>query len=186
MKEFTPRKPERRSEETMTELKLINPEHVSEEEAKTFRVREACRAIVSDDDGLIALLYVANEDYYKLPGGGIEKGEEKLNALQRECLEEIGCDVEVISEVGSITEYRKIFKIKQISYCYLAKVKGPKGISNLTTEEIDKGFKQVWLAYPEAMQAMIKSDASSLEGSAYIVPRDTALLKEAGTHLIKP
>ena len=167
----------------MKELKLINPENVTEEEVKGYRVREAARAIVVDEDGKIALLHVTNENYYKLPGGGLEGSEDKLIALQRECQEEIGCDVEVINEIGSIVEYRKIFNLKQTSYCYLAKLKGEKGTPDFTDHEKEKGFKQVWLTYDEAIKSLIESTVANMEGSAYIVPRDTAFLEESKVYL---
>jgi len=72
----------------MKQLKLINPENVSEEEIKKYLVREVGRAVVVDEDKKIALLYVSKENYYKLPGGGIEEGEDKISALKRECLED--------------------------------------------------------------------------------------------------
>jgi len=50
--------------------------------------------------------------------GGIDESETPLSALQRECLEEIGCEVDVIGEVSKITEHRKMYQIEQISYCY--------------------------------------------------------------------
>ncbi len=53
----------------MRQLKLINPENVSEEEVKNYSTREAGRAVVFDEDKNVALLYVSREDYYKLPGG---------------------------------------------------------------------------------------------------------------------
>ena len=56
----------------MKQLKLINPENVSEEEVKNYSVREAVRAVVFDEDKKVALLYVSKENYYKIPGGGIE------------------------------------------------------------------------------------------------------------------
>jgi 8-oxo-dGTP pyrophosphatase MutT (NUDIX family) len=163
----------------MENLKLINPENVSEEEVKNYKVREAVRAIVFDEDGKIALLHVTKENYYKLPGGGIEDNEDKMKALERECLEEIGCNIEVINEIGFIIEYRRIFNLKQTSYCYLAKIKGLKGIPDFTDDEKKDGFEQVWLSYSEALQALIKSKAISIEGNAYIVPRDITFLKKA-------
>jgi len=161
----------------MKQLLLINPENVTEEEVKNYPVREAVRAIVLDADNKIALLHVSNKGYYKLPGGGIEGTEDRLPALQRECQEEIGCVVEVSEEIGSIIEYRKIFGLKQISYCYLAKVQGPKGAPNFTEEEIAGGFEQIWVSYPDALRFMNESKASDIEGRDYIVPRDTTLLK---------
>ena len=167
----------------MKHLKLINPENVSEEEVESYRLREAARAIVFDEDKKIALLHVKKEHYYKLPGGGMEDGEDKMKALERECQEEIGCNVEVVSEVGSIVEYRKIFTLKQTSYCYLAKVKGKKGTPDFTDDEKENGFEQVWLFYIEALKAITGSKATSVEGRSYIVPRDTAFLEEAKNYL---
>ena len=167
----------------MKQLKLINPENVSEEEVKNYSVREAVRAVVFDEDKKVALLYVSKENYYKIPGGGIEYGEDKVKALLRECQEEIGCDVEFINEIGFIVEYRRIFNLKQTSYCYLAKVKGQKGTSSFTDSEKEDGFEQLWLPYDEALKTLAESKATSVEGSAYIVPRDTTFLKEAKNYI---
>lgn len=163
----------------MKELKILNPEDVSEEEVKSYLTREAARAIVIDANGMIALLHVSKKNYYKLPGGGLNENEDRITALKRECQEEIGCEVDVIGEVGSIVEYRKIFKIKQISYCYFAKVKGKKGLPKFMDDEIEFGFKEMWLSYKDAEHALVNSKATDNEGSAYIVPRDIIFLKEA-------
>ena len=101
----------------------------------------------------------------------------------RECQEEIGCDVEFINEIGFIVEYRRIFNLKQTSYCYLAKVKGQKGTSSFTDSEKEDGFEQLWLPYDEALKTLAESKATSVEGSAYIVPRDTTFLKEAKNYI---
>lgn len=167
----------------MKQIKLINPENVTEEEVKDYKVREAARAIVVDGEGKVAMLHVSKENYYKLPGGGVEKGEDILLALDRECKEEIGCGIEVISELGMIIEYRKMFGLQQISYCYMAKLKGEKGKPEFTKKESSKGFMEVWLSYEEAVKMIRESSATSKEGELYIVPRDTILLEEAKIYL---
>jgi len=163
----------------MKQILLLNPENVSEEEVETYPVREAARAIVLDSEGKVALLHVSKKNYYKLPGGGLEGNEDRQVALQRECKEEIGCEIEVLGEVGSIVEYRKIFSLKQISYCYFGNVKGEKGTPEFTGEEITDEFKEVWVSYDEALRLMRESKATDIEGSDYIVPRDIALLEAA-------
>jgi len=168
----------------MKQLLLLNPEHATEGEFAGYQVREAARAVVLDAAKNVALLRVANKNYYKLPGGGIEAGEDRIAALQRECLEEIGCNVDVVREVGSVVEHRKMFGIKQISYCYVAKVKGEKGTPALTPEEKAAGFQPVWLPYEEALRLMSTSGAAGYEGKEYMVPRDTLLLREAGKFLM--
>lgn len=163
----------------MKTFKLINPENASEEEVKNYHVREAGRAVVLDNENMVALLHVTKENYYKLPGGGLEDGEDKIIALKRECIEEIGCDIEVTNEIGTIVEYRKIFSLKQISYCYLAKIKGEKGKPDFTEEEKEGGFEVVWVTFDEAIKLVANSKAGNLEGSLYIVPREIEILSEA-------
>lgn len=169
----------------MKQILTLNPEKVSREEIKNFRIRRAVRAIVSDKDGAVVLLHVAKDKYYKLSGGGIEKSEDRIVALKRECQEEIGCDVEVIGEIGIIIEYRKTFNLKQTSYCYLAKVKGEKGKPDFTDDEKENGFEQIWLPFEKALNVLSSSKATNIEGSTYIVPRDTAFLEEAKKYLSK-
>lgn len=163
----------------MKTIKLINPDNVSDEEVKSYDAREAGRAVVIDEEGMIGLLHVTKDNYYKLPGGGIEGSEDRIVALQRECREEIGCDVVIVGELGCIVEYRKECKLKQISYCYVARVTGVKGQSNLTDEEKENGFEQVWLRYDEALKLLSESKSAIVEVSAYIVPRDSAFLELA-------
>ena len=132
-------------------IKTLNPESASDEEVVKFEVREAVRAIVYDKNGNIAILNVSKQHYHKLPGGGVEKGEDLHIALKRECQEELGCDIEIIGEVGEIIEYRKMFKMKQISPCYSAKVVGEKGSPAFTDEENEDGFEIQWLPLEKAI-----------------------------------
>ena len=56
-------------------------------------VRDAARSIIIRD-GKIALVHSLKYAYYKFPGGGIEDGESRLDALARETLEEAGLVVD--------------------------------------------------------------------------------------------
>ena len=55
----------------MQELILLNPENITDEEAKEYPLREAARAVIFDTDDKVGLLYVSKHNYYKLPGGGL-------------------------------------------------------------------------------------------------------------------
>jgi len=68
-------------------------------------IRNSVKAIIIEED---YILLTKNEDeegiFYLFPGGGQEFGESFHDALQRECLEEIGLTVE-IGELEFIREY---------------------------------------------------------------------------------
>ncbi len=166
----------------MKQLALINPRNVSDAEVATYSLREAARAIVLDDTRLVALLHVTRDAYYKLPGGGLEGTEDRHIALQRECLEEIGCDVETIQEIGSTVEYWKEDKEKQISYCYIASVVGAKGTPTLTESEKERGFETVWLSFDDAIEILKRCRPTQWEGD-YIVQRESIFLEEARKYL---
>ena len=163
----------------MKQIKLVNPENVPEQEAEKYNIRNAARAIVIDEKGLVALLHSTIKQYYKLPGGGIEAGESPEIALKRECMEEIGCHVEIINELGSTVEYRKKYRLKQTSYCYIAKLVGEKGKPNLEPDEIDEGFETVWLSLENAIELVKEAYSSDYDGP-YMQMRDSALLESAG------
>src|SRR5215216_3959860 len=59
-------------------------------------VRVSVKAIVTKDGRLLVTRNRDVEgDFFLLPGGGQESGETLTEALRRECLEEVGADVDV-------------------------------------------------------------------------------------------
>lgn len=160
------------------QIKFLNPENATEEEVSTWKVREAARGIVIDNEGKVAMLHVSKNNYYKLPGGGIDEGEDKETAFKRECMEEIGCAVDIMGVLGVVEEWRKIFELKQISYCYIGKVVGEKGKPNFTESELLNGFEIVWVEKSEALEKLLNAVASNFEGEEYIKPRDVAIVEE--------
>lgn len=144
-----------------------------------WRFRRAARAVVFDDENRIALLHVSKHNYYKLPGGGIENSEAIEEALQRECLEEIGCRVIIKQEVGSIVEYRNKIGVEQESYCYLAKLDGEKGKAKLEQDEAEAGFETVWVGIDEAIELVENSKPKDTYDGSFIKIRDYILLNKA-------
>lgn len=152
-----------------------------EVDESNFKVREAARAVLLDNDGQVYLLYVAKHGYHKLPGGGIDEGEEILQALERELMEEVGCKAEIISELGIIVEFRTYDdgKLKQTSYCYLARQVGEQVESSLEEGEIEEGLTEVKAgSIDEAIALLERDEPDNLEGK-FIQKRDLAFLREA-------
>lgn len=106
--------------------------------------RRAVRSVMIDGGGLIALQYVGKFDLHTIPGGGIDVGENILDALKREMLEETGCDCEILRELGYVEENRGTHDFTQISYYYLTKTVGEKGILSLTEEELEEETSIEW------------------------------------------
>jgi ADP-ribose pyrophosphatase YjhB (NUDIX family) len=69
------------------------------------RVRVAAKALIVEDGRLLCIaLRDSDGDYYGLPGGGQHHGEPLDGALRRECLEELGVEVEV-HDLLSVRDY---------------------------------------------------------------------------------
>lgn len=143
--------------------------------------RRASRAVVFDVDGNVALLHASKKNFHKLPGGGIEAGEDIETALRREVSEEIGCSVKNLRELGIVEEFRNQWALHQISYCFLADLDGEKGLPHLEEDEIADGFETVWVGIDEAIK-ILESEApvEDYEGK-FIQLRDLTLLREAKT-----
>lgn len=159
-------------------LKILNPDGVDENNIKNWNHRKAARAIVLDGEDHVGLLHVKNLDYYKLPGGGIESGEDIGKALDRECEEELGVNIDIQREVGSIIEYRESSKLKQTSYCFLAKASSESKPPAFTEEEKSKGFKVIWTKPEDALRLLSLKTTSDQIGKL-IEERDLCFLKTA-------
>lgn len=145
----------------------------------TFAKREAARGIVFNSEGKIALLYAGRDGYHKLPGGGVEEGEDWRFAFQRESVEEIGCETAIRPvDMGTVTESRSEHQLLQTSYCCIADVVGEMGQPQLTEHEIEVGLKPKWVTLDEAIELVTNDQPQSYAGK-FIQVRDLAFLKQA-------
>jgi len=140
-----------------------------------IEIREAVRVVLLDEQGLVPLLFVSKYNYHKLPGGGVDAGEDKFEALERECLEEVGCKIELEGEIGKIVEYRAEWEFLQTSYCYSAKIV-EKGEPDFTEKELSQGFQVVWMSLEQAIEVIASDKPTSYDGG-FIQKRDLEFLR---------
>ena len=121
-------------------------------------IRNSTKALIVKDGKLLALKMLENgETYYILPGGGQKHGETLHQALERECLEEIGAEVEIgellfvreyIGQNHELAAYHS--HAHQIEFMFLCK-----GNTETFSEgtHLDKGhIGTVWLPIQELME----------------------------------
>ena len=126
---------------------------------RTF-TRDSARSIIIKG-GRIAMVHSLKYDYYKFPGGGIEKGEDPVAAMIRETREEAG--LVVIPE--SIREYGYVHRIQrsdsdsaecfvQDNYYYLCDA-----MEGLTSQKLDayEARESFQLEYVEPAAAIRKN-----------------------------
>ncbi len=162
----------------MKRILEINDEDIGQRfiENVNYKPRITARAVLRKGNE-ISLLYVSKYDYHKLPGGGVEEGESIKDALEREILEEIGCTINVLGEIGEIIEHKSYEGIVQTSHCFIAEVV-KEGESNFTQEEINDGFEVVWVTLEEAIRLLTSCKTEDVSGK-FKTKRDLEFLKSA-------
>lgn len=94
-------------------------------------------------------------------------------------MEEIGCAVKNVCELGEIEEYRNQWALRQVSYCFLADLDGGKGMPDFEEDEIADGFEPIWMSIENAIKTLEgEVPVEDYEGK-FIQLRDLTLLKEA-------
>lgn len=148
------------------------------------KIRLGARGIVIRDDGKIAIFNKTNKNEYKLPGGGIEDDETPEEAFKREVLEETGCIVEIIENLGITEEYKCQSNFKQISNVFYGKVIEDTKQLHITQKEKDEGAKLLWETPEKALELitecynkLVKSDYESVYATKFIVLRDRKILE---------
>ncbi len=165
----------------METLAIFNSENVPEEELNHFRHRRAVRGVVFDADKNIALLHAVKEGYYSLPGGGVDQEENFEQGVIRECKEEIGCDINIISKLGKTLEYRKKHTMVNESHGFTANVIGEKGSPIFIGDEneAEKNSVIIWIPILKAIELMENTAKQENLYSQYCVDRDLSFLKKA-------
>lgn len=147
-----------------------------EKEVQEYKIRNAARGIVINQEGKIALQAKSNTKEYKLIGGGIESGEEPSEGFKREVLEETGCKVDIKKELGVTEEYVTMKGAKQISHIFVATVIDDSQKLELTEKEKVEGADLIWVT-PEKALELIKDSYTNLVSSTYSKDYDVYRMK---------
>lgn len=142
--------------------------------------RHSARAIIIRN-GKVAMVYSRKYDYYKFPGGGIEKGEDPVRAMIREAAEEAGLRVlpETIRPYGYVhrvnkSDHKDADIFLQDNFYYLCHAEADIG-QDLDDYEAEEGFTPCWIEAETAIevnrhhdhgttnQTMLGRDAQVLE-----------------------
>lgn len=138
----------------METILLMDEKIYSPELEEIYRV--AVRGIIFIDGKL--LMIENNFGEVKLPGGGIDGGEDDYQALVREVKEETGYDVipETIKPFGEVEEKRLSLSEPmiwhQINRLYFCEVYPEQGACDYSENEKKHGFRQVLYTLEEALE----------------------------------
>ena len=143
--------------------------------------RVAVRAVIYKND--LLLMVKSNKGDYKLPGGGLEKGEEHKNTVIREVLEETGYNVNNVREyLGEVIERHKdTFEegsyFEMISHYYFCEIDDIIGVQKLDDYEKELDFKVEWVSIDRAIKNNEGLLNKNLEGMNDWIEREILTLK---------
>lgn len=118
--------------------------------------RPSARAIIIQD-GKIAVIYSRKNQFYKIPGGGVESGEDNITAMIREVKEEVGLTVkpETIKEFGYVHRIQRgkhepVFV--QDNFYYWCDVENGQELPQYSDAEMREEFVPVFVDLAEAIR----------------------------------
>lgn len=131
--------------EKMKIIELINDDYIG----CVKNLRHASRGIIINGDNVL-LCYESNEGKYIIPGGGQEGNESLEQCCKREIQEETGLIVNVKQAYLEIQEL--FLDWSHINHYYICDTIEDTGKVHLTENEIQAGYKRVWLPLEKAME----------------------------------
>ncbi len=142
--------------------------------------RNSARSIIIRDDK-VAMVHSLKYDYYKFPGGGVENGEDPVEAMIRETREEAG----LIVIPGSIQEYGYVHRIQrsdidasecflQDNYYYLCKAMDESVPQQLDDYEAQESYR---LEFVEPLAAINKNRNTKYSQYKLMLEREARVLE---------
>ena len=141
------------------------------------------RAAVFDDEGYFYFVRAVRDDDFgkatliETSGGGVEPGEDLLQAIRRELKEELGIDAEPAAKIGVVSDYYNLIHRHNVNHYFLCRVRqfGEKHLTQAETE--DYHLSTLKLKYEDAVLEYEKRRDSRL--GRLIAERELPILKRA-------
>ncbi len=146
---------------------------------RALKPKYSTRTVLFDDDEKVAIINVTKHGYYKIPGGGIEDGENISDSARREVREEAGCDCTLIGELGRLETEVSIWDMLDISDGFIAKISGEKLVPKYEAWEKERGFEVIWFDNLDEAIATIEQNVVFEPGMECLQSRDLRFLKLA-------
>lgn len=119
--------------------------------------RVVARAVVADADGNLYFNRAVRDDIFgkgtiiETAGGGVEAGEDIAAAVCREIREELGAEVEILAEIGIVSDYYNLIHRHNINHFYFCRATAF-GAPQMTEDEVNTfHLSTLKLSYDEAL-----------------------------------
>lgn len=121
-------------------------------QGKHYAERRAVYGILHDTSRKIGVIRLTNDNFLMLPGGGIENGEDELECLEREVLEETGY---AITKPAFLCQGTQYFQSRDAS-CYIKNIGNFYSFSLKVkkTEPVEEDHELIWLTPEEAVSGL--------------------------------
>lgn len=129
-----------------------------------WKDRRTGKVVLLDEESRIALVGNTVNDYFLLPGGGIDDHENAQEGAARECLEETGCKIAITHDLGITDDYRSRDARHSVNYGFLGHVISRED-SQLTESERDVGLYIRWVALDEALKIFASQEVAVHENT---------------------
>lgn len=154
----------------------INDSHINLPfEAFDATIHVAGKAIVIDNNNNIAIIHSKKYGWYELPWWHVDPWENEENAVIRECKEEIGCNISIISKICTVTEERYRERYKKISHYFICTMYWEKGIPTLMESEIDEDLETLRIPKNKLKELFDSNDYKNIERK-FVQLRDTYVI----------
>jgi 8-oxo-dGTP diphosphatase len=119
---------------------------------QTYSNRPGAYAVIREGDDVLVTEQQEPRREFQLPGGGMDPGEGALRALHRECLEETGWRIRVLTRLGAYQRYAYLPEYdlwaRKVCHVYLARPVLRYG------EPREAGHRAIWMPIQTALDLL--------------------------------